>query len=370
MINIFQPCLGQEELARIQKVFESNWIGKGNEVLEFEKQFALSLNSAPPYFTSTTCATEGLFLAMELFGIGEGDEVIVPSISFVAVGSAVLASGADLVLCDCNPFTLNVTVDDILEKITPRTRAVYVTHYGGVPCDMDNILDVCACHRIKVIEDAACAPRSFYKGKAAGTLGDMGVWSFDAMKILVTGDGGMIYLKDPDAMNRAKESLYLGLPNKQTSGMDSQGDNWWEYDAVRPARRAIMNNISGAIGLEQLKKLPAFIQRRREIDERYREGFKGTKKIKLPPEIPKYRSSSYYMFWIQTPFRDQLARYLKLRGIYTTFRYWPLHRIPLFEGGAFLTHASYAADNTLNLPLHQSLTDEEVDYIIDTIKTF
>src|SRR6266481_98322 len=128
MINIFQPCLGTEEIAALSAVFASNWIGKGNATLEFEKGFATSLRADPGLFASTTCCTEGLFLATELFGVGPGDEVIVPSCSFVAVGSAVVASGAQLVFCDVDPRTMNVTVEQISARLTPSTKAVYITH--------------------------------------------------------------------------------------------------------------------------------------------------------------------------------------------------------------------------------------------------
>lgn len=370
MINIFQPCLGAEELAGVERVFKSNWIGKGKEVAAFEREFALSLNSWPEHFTSTTCATEGLFLAPELFGLWNYD-VIVPTISFVAVGNAVLAYRAKVVLCDVDPRTLCVRAEDIEKKLTASTKAVYVTHYGGVPCDMDPILDLCGKRNIKVIEDAACAPFATYKGRACGTMGDMGVWSFDAMKILVTGDGGMIYLKDPGLVERAKESLYLGLPGKSKSGMDSTGnDRWWVFDVNQPGRRAIMNDIAGAIGLAQMKKLPSFFNRRREIDRRYRTELGEVGWLQLCPPIPEHSTSSYYMFWIQTEHRDKLARYLLDNGIYTTFRYWPLHKTTLFRSNEHFPNANKAAEYTLNLPIHQSLTDDEVTKIIETIKSF
>ena len=372
MINIFQPCLGQEELDRIRAVFKSNWIGKGNEVSGFERQFAALLNTPPEHFTSTTCATEGLFLAPELFGLWNYD-VIVPTVSFVAVGNAVLAAEANLILCDVDPHTLNVRAEDIRKKLTASTKAVYVTHYGGVPCNMDPILALCRQRDIIIIEDAACAPGACYKGRACGTMGDMGVWSFDAMKILVTGDGGMIYLKDPDRIERAKESLYLGLPGKSKSGIDSTGnDRWWEFDVNRPGRRAIMNDIAGAIGLAQLAKLPAFINKRRAIEARYRDGLKDVAWLTLCPNVPESCTSSYYMFWVQTEHRDKLARHLLQHGIYTTFRYWPLHRIDFFEDDdphAF-PNADYAAARTLNLPIHQSLKEEDVTKVIETIKSF
>jgi len=377
MINIFQPCLGKEELEKIEEVFRSNWIGKGQQVLDFEKLFALSLGVDPQHFTSTTCCTEGLFLATKLFELGQGDEVIVPSISFVAVGSAVIACGAKLVLCDVDPHSLNVRASDIAPKISAKTKAVFVTHYGGVPYDMDPIIELCERNRIVIIEDAACAVQSFYKGRACGTLGDMGVWSFDAMKILCTGDGGMIYLKDKKLLEIAKEFLYLGLPGKQKSGMDRStdgGGNWWEFEVNRPGHRAIMNNIAGAIGLAQMEKLQDFICRRRKIDERYRRELNGIHWLKLPPDVPSYCQSSYYLFWIQTEYRDKLARYLLDNGVYTTYRYWPLHKVQYFSdaaGGIFsLPGAEEASRYTLNIPLHQSLSDDDVTKIIALIRSF
>lgn len=376
MINIFQPCLGDEELALIKEVFASNWIGKGNSTLAFEKGFAEMLKADPAHFTSTTSCTEGLFLATELFDIGPGDEVIVPTCSFVAVGNAVIASGAQLVFCDVDSRTLNVTAAHLTAVITPRTKAVYLTHYAGVACDMDPIMELCAKHHIVVIEDAACAVRSFYKGRACGTIGDMGIWSFDAMKTICTGDGGMIYLRRRELVEVAKESLYLGLPNRQKSGMDSsaQGSaNWWEYQIERPGRRAIMNNIAGAIGLAQLRKVDGFLARRRAIHDRYEAELKGLPWLQLPPEIPAHCESSYYFFWVQSPARSILAKYLLDHGVYSTFRYWPLHKLEFFRTRATVTGlsgAEYAASHTLDIPLHQSLSETDVTTIISLIRAF
>lgn len=377
MINIFQPSLGTEELKRLEEVFASNWIGKGQQVLDFERAFAESLGADPRHFTSSTCCTEGLYLAMQLFNLGPGDEVIIPSISFVAVGSAVMACGAKPVFCDVDRHSLNVRAEDIEGRITPATKAVYVTHYAGLPCKMDPILELCRGRDIRVIEDAACTVRSFYKERACGTLGDMGVWSFDAMKILCAGDGGMIYLRNREILEVAKEALYLGLPGKQKSGMDSSdagAANWWEFEVNRPARRAIMNNISGAIGIAQLEKLPGFLARRSEIDRRYREELEGLEWLKLPPPVPSDCRSSYYLFWVQTEYRDLLAQYLKDNGVYTTYRYWPLHKVKLFAEAAgrtpHLPGAEEASRCTLNIPLHQSLSDDDVAEIIRLIRKF
>jgi dTDP-4-amino-4,6-dideoxygalactose transaminase len=373
MINIFQPSLGKEELLEISKVFESNWIGKGKAVLDFEKGFALNLKTNPSNFLSTTCCTEAIFLSMPLFNIGAGDEVIVPSISFISVGSAVVDSGAKLVLCDVNKRTLNVQAKHIEQCITSKTKAVFINHYGGIPCEMNDIVELCREKNILLFEDSACAVRSFYKGKACGTFGDMGMWSFDAMKTLCTGDGAMIFLKDENTVEVAKETLYFGLPNRQKSGLDSSSENgkWWECQINRPGKRAIMNNIAGAIGLVQLQKLDEFIERRKHAYTTYMRELSSISWLQVPPDIQPDIESSYYFFWIQLEKRDLLAKYLLDQEIYSTFRYWPLHKVDFFNySSKGLDNSEIISQQTLNLPLHQSLSENDLDKVISAVKSF
>ena len=373
MINIFQPSLGNEELKEIEEVFKSNWIGRGNKVKEFEKLFAENLNEPAEKFYALSCCTEGLFLAAKIFNFKPGDEVIVPSVSFIAAGSAVVNSGADLVICDVDKYSLNATEKTIRDKITPNTKAIILNHYGGHPCDMDPIMKLAKKNKIFVIEDSACAIQSFYKGKACGTIGDMGIWSFDAMKSLVTGDGGMIYLKSEELLKIVQEECYLGLPARETSGIDKSNDNksiWWDVKINRPGRRTIMNNISGAIGIAQMKKLDGFQKRRKEIYEKYNNSFSNIECINIPPKLPSDSTNSYYFYWIQLEKRDELANFLKENNIYSTYRYWPLNDVDYFEINETLQNTDYAKRSTLNIPLHPSLTDNDVEKIITTIQDF
>ncbi len=374
MINFLQPALGQDELAAIADVFASNWIGRGSRVIEFERRFAQGLAADPEKFLSATCCTEGLFLAPHLYELAADDEVIVPSVSFIAVGSCVVASGARLVFCDVDPRTLNATPEIIESKLTKRTRAIVLNHYGGIPCDMDPILELCRSRGILVIEDTACALRSFYKGRACGTMADMGLWSFDAMKTLTTGDGGMIYIASQELATYAREYLYLGLPSRKKSGVDSAAGgvtNWWEITINCPGRRAIMNDVAGAIGLTQLAKLDGFIARRKQIYDAYCEQLAGLDWLELPPPVPSYVQPSHYFFWVQLEKRDQLARFLLERGVYTTFRYWPLHKVEYFKASeAVLPGSELASRRTLNLPLHQSLSAADVQRVVDAIREF
>ena len=374
MINIFQPNLGNEEIKEIKKVFASNWIGRGDQVKKFETNFAAGLSSDPKKFHATTSCTEGIFLSSEIFNFSEKDEIIVPSISFIACGSAVVNSGAKLVICDVDKHTLNATAELIQRKITKHTKAVILNHYGGFPCDMEPIMELARVNDIIVIEDSACAVKSFYKGKACGTIGDMGVWSFDAMKAIVTGDGGMIYLNSEILMTKAKELLYLGLSPKEKSGLDkltSGNEIWWDIEINAPGRRAIMNNVSAAMGLAQLAKLDKAITRRKQINEIYSEQLKDLDWMLIPPEIDKDSTSSYYFYWVQTKFRNKLANYLKDNGVYTTFRYWPLNRVKYFNlNENNLSNSDYATDSTLNIPTHPGLMETDITKIVDLLRKF
>lgn len=371
MINVFQPSLGMEELERIKKVFESNWLGKGKINDEFELGFAAHLNVDRRHVFTTNCCSEGLFASMHMFNIGPGDEVIMPTISFVGAGNAVCASGAKLALCDVDSRTLNVRACDIEEKISPNTKAIMFIHYGGVPCEMDEIMALAKKHNLYVIEDSACSVSSTYKGRACGTIGDMGMWSFDAMKILVCGDGSMLYFKDPELKIKAEKWLYFGLESK--SGYSNSIDKkWWEYDVSSFGHRAVMNDITAAMAVEQLKKLPGFIAKRKAIHEEYDRLLSDLSWLDTPPALADYCTSSYYFYHIQvkTAQRDDLAKYLREHGVYTTFRYFPLHRVKHYGINGSFPNADYSADHTLCLPIHQSLTMEDVATVAQLIREF
>jgi len=371
MINVFEPALRAEELEAVKKVFESNWVGKGRVTDQFEAQFAGFLGVERNLIRSVSCCTEGLFQAMAMIGAAPGDEVILPTISFVGAANAVAAYGARPVFCDVDPRTLNPTAELMERKITRRTKAVMILHYGGVPCDMDAISELVRERGLALVEDNACSVASRYRGKACGTFGDFGSWSFDAMKILVTGDGGMIFCKSPERAQQAEELVYLGLLSKSGFSTSNEG-RWWEFEIGSFGRRAIMNDISSAIGLEQLKKLSAFIARRKQIHESYDRLLSDLTWLQVPPEIPEYVESSYYFYWLQLPsgVRDRLAKYLRENDIYTTFRYYPLHWVKLYDSAGALPNAETSAQETLCIPIHQSLTDSQVEKICDCVKAF
>lgn len=371
MINVFQPALGREELEAVRQVFESNWPGKGQVTDRFEEAFAQHLGTDRALVRSVNSCTEGLFMAMALLGLGPGDEVILPSISFVGAANAIVACGARPVFCDVDSRSLNCTAATLEACVSNRTKAVVVLHYGGVACDMEAMSDLLKRRRILLIEDNACSVASRYHGAACGTFGDVSVWSFDAMKILVTGDGGMVRCRTPELAARAERLLYLGLGSESGLKKNVQ-TRWWEFDVSCCGRRGILNDIASAIGLAQLRKLASFLARRKQVHEYYDHELAGLDWLTCPPPVPGGSTSSYYMYWIQTRAdrRDRLATHLRRDGIYTTFRYYPLHRVPFFGADVRLPQTDRAADETLCLPLHASLSDEDLDRVVTSIRRF
>ena len=369
-IDVFRPSCGAEELAAVATTFESGWIGKGCKVAEFEAAWAAHIGVEESHVVSVNSATEGLFQTCKLLNLQPGDEVILPSIHFIGAANAVCGNRAAPVFCDVDPHTLNPTVEHI-EQAYGRwhTRAVILLHYGGVAQELETIRKWCERKGVCLIEDAACAQATQYQGKAAGTWGHFGIWSFDAMKVISTGDGGMVYCDHRrDDAERLRCNIYLGMDTE--SGLSSDKDKWWEYSVSVPGRRSIMNDIAASIGLEQLKKLPEFVERRKQIEAIYDEclydvplRFKGDQLFNLLRQ-----GATPYFYWIQTPRRDELAKYLREHNVYVTFRYYPLHWV--FKTGQHLPGAEYAANNTLLLPLHQGLSDDDVQYVCDKVKEF
>ena len=363
--------MGQREIEAVARVFESNWTGKGRLTAQFEEMFAHHLRVDRPLVRSVACCTEGLFQSIELLLLKAGDEVVLPAISFVGMANAIAARGVTPVFCDVDPRTLNATAATIEARLTPKTKAVAIVHYGGLPCEMDEIVILTRSRGIPLIEDSACSVASTYRGRACGTFGAIGVWSFDSMKILVTGDGGMMYLQESQLAQRAEEALYLGLRTK--SGLSSEAaQHWWEFEIAGFGRRAIMNDITAAIGLEQLDRLPSFIRRRHEIHEQYDRELEGINGLVTPPRIPEHMTSSFYLYWIQTQpeKRDRLARFLRDKGVYSTFRYYPLHLVKRYGAQARLPSAEAAALSTLCIPIHQSMTEGDVTQVGSGIREF
>ncbi|EHR52771.1 putative PLP-dependent enzyme possibly involved in cell wall biogenesis [Saccharomonospora marina XMU15] len=370
MINIFQPSFGDEELAAVREVLESRWVGKGTKVELFERAWADHIGASAEQVTALSSCTAATFVAMELIEVGPGDEVVLPSVSFVGVANAIAARGARPVFCDVDGRTLNPTVANVAAALTERTKAVAVLHYGGQPGAIAEIAELCRDRGLWLIEDAANAQASSVAGKPAGTFGDIAVWSFDHGKIAVAVEGGMLYARDPALVEKAAKLAYLGL--EQRSGFDEArraATRWWEFDVCSFSPRRIMNDVFAAIGLVQLSRLPEAVARRREIAAEYDRALASVPGLVLAPPVPAGHVTSHYLYWVQLApsVRDTVARELYDRGIYTTFRYELLHKVPAYGAKVELPGAEYASARTLCLPLHQELSDADVETVTSAL---
>jgi dTDP-4-amino-4,6-dideoxygalactose transaminase len=371
VINVFQPDLGPAELEALRQVIESRWLGYGARAKAFEKAFAQHIDVPKEEVFSISCCTEGLFQALAVIGLREKDEVILPTISFVGAANAVVSAGARPIFCDVDPQSLNPRLHHIEQSITSNTKALIILHYGGWAVELPEIARFCRDKRIILIEDAANSVASRVGGRACGTFGDIGIWSFDAMKVLVTGDGGMIWCRNTELREIIGRNINLGLTIE--SGLSSPAETrWWEFDVATFGRRAMLNDVAASLGLVQLERLADFVMRRKAIFNLYIKSLAEVEWIDLPPKYPHEMQSTYYFFWIQCQpdVRDALAKYLRDHGVYTTFRYYPLHLIPVYKNSHSLPLAEHAAQRTLLLPLHQGVSEEDVYLIAELIRRF
>jgi dTDP-4-amino-4,6-dideoxygalactose transaminase len=370
MIRIFQPTLGQEELDAIAEVFADQWPGTGPRVKAFERAFAAYVGVEGEQMIAVTSCTEGLFQSVAALELGPSTEVIVPTISFIGAAHAVRAAGARLRLVDVDPLTLNPRPEHVEEALSSQTRAILLLHFGGRLDWIQDITELARKRNVVLIEDSACALGGKQDGVSYGTFGDIGVWSFDAMKLLVTGDGGMIRIGEDALRRKVFSGVYMGGATSGLEGAENSRAQWWEVNPPDWGRRSYMNDLTAAIGLVQLRRVEGFIQRRRQIAQTYNMAFEAIPWIQLPPTAPI--ESVPYFYWIQTPayIRDNLASYLRDCGIYTTFRYWPLHRTMLYADAGHYPGAEVASNTTLLLPVHQNLSDSDVARIVDSVIAF
>lgn len=368
MISVFGSDVGDAEIQAVERCMRSQWLGFGGEVGRFEKAFAAKLGL--PDFAMVDSGSNALYLAVHLLGLPPGSEVIVPSFTWVSCAQAVLLAGHNPVFCDVDPVTMNVRREDIEQCMTSRTRAVMVVHHAGLPVEIEPIMEL----DLPVIEDAAHAVHARRRGRPCGGFGDIGIYSFDAVKNLTAGEGGGITCADPRLVERARCLRYCGIGKSgfDASGADGRGDaRWWEYDISEPFIKMLPTNIAASIALVQLSRLEAMQARRRQIWDAYREAFRDIPEVELPADAHDGDRHGLFTFCIRAPRRDDLARTLYRKGIYTTLRYHPLHLNALYgQTSGRLPNCEHLNATALSLPLHPRLSDEDIERIVSEIRRF
>ena len=366
MIEVFRPNMGDEEVAEVSSVLRSGWIGLGPKTAEFEKRFAAF--SGTGYCVGLSSGTAALDMAMKLLEVNHGHEVIVPTMTFVSTAHAVCSNLATPIFVDVDPVTMNLDIEDVERKISPRTRAIIPVHYGGRPVDMDALRQIAG--DIPIVEDCAHAAGSRYMGKPVGGLGDIGCFSFHAVKNLAMGDGGAITMNHHAWYERAKKLRWLGIDKGTWDRTEMDRSYWWEYQVEEIGLKCHMNDISASIGLVQLKKLPKMNARRRDIVRMYMEGLGDIEQVELPPQDDDQYESSWHIFHIKCESRDELSIFLQENKINTGVHYKPIHVYPCYGNRTYLKTAEALFKCILSLPMYPSLTDGQVEYVIEKIRQF
>lgn len=369
MIKSARGCCGTEELAEVKEAFEYGYFGLAYKTNEFEMELGKYLGTARHVITTNT-GTTALHLALDTIGIKPGDEVIMPSFTFVATAQAVTMCGAKPVFCEVHPDTFLIDVEDVKKKITDKTKAIIPVHYAGRPCDMDALLQIGEETGIRIVEDAAHAIGSSYNGKKIGSFGDITCFSFDSIKVMTCGEGGAIVTNDEAFEDLSRKKRLLGIDRKAMHVKDWKQRSWI-YDVPTAGYRYHMSNINAAIGLAQIKKLDGFIAKRRELCHQYDALLAGVEGVVCMPDAYDSMAPFMYVIRVKNGLRNKLKDYLMQNDIESGISYIPCHRFSLYqnsENNYPVTEAIF--EEVLCLPLHYELTDENVRTVVSCIKDF
>jgi dTDP-4-amino-4,6-dideoxygalactose transaminase len=370
------PEIDDDEINAVNECLRSGWITTGPITKQFEAEFAGYLGGDCEAI-SVNSATAGLHLALEALGIGPGDEVVLPTLTFTATAEVVRYLGADPVLADVDPVTLNMSVNAIKAVVTPRTKAVMPVHYGGLACDMDPIIEFARAHGLYVIEDAAHAFPTRYKGCLIGTLAsDVTVFSFYANKTMTTGEGGMIITRDPELAARARTMRIHGISRDVFDRFVSKTPSWF-YEVVAPGYKYNLTDIASALGIQQLRKIDRFLARRHRLAQRYFEEL-ARLPLLLPADATHGGMHSWHLYVVRVtgaaPIgRNALIEKLSEHGIGTSVHYIPLHRHPYWRRRYQLRpeqfpEADAAYECMVSLPLYTRMTDEDQTRVIRVLR--
>lgn len=363
-IPLFDLNFDEKEEQAVLNVLRSKWISTGPKTLEFEEKFGKLLNV--DYAVALANCTVALHLALKVVGINKGDEVICPSLTFVATVNAVKYLDAIPVFADVSSLeNLTIASKDIEAKITDKTKAIIVMHYGGFACDMDAIMDIAKRYNLKVIEDACHGPLSEYKGKKLGTIGDVGCFSFFSNKNISTGEGGMLVTNNKGFYDRTKLLRSHGMTSMSYERAKGHST---EYDVIESGYNYRMDDIRSAIGLVQLDKIQKDLEKRAEIRKVYVSLLNNIDSIIIPFKDNVEFSSNYVMPILLNNStykkRNEVRSKLVDLGIQTSVHYPAVHRFSIYkENYVNLPNTDYVANNLITLPMYSNLTVEEVKYI-------
>lgn len=368
MIPVSRPSTGPEELEALKKVLGSGWLGLGAVTAQFEEAVKAYLGAR--HVVAVNNGTSALHLGLDALGIGPGDEVIVPSLTYAASIQAILAAGAAPVFCESREDDLLMDLDDVKRRITPHTKAVMPVHYCGNPCDMDALLALAKQYGFWVIEDAAHAFGSTYKGRKIGSFGHATCFSFDPIKTITCGEGGAVVVHDDSIAEKLRCKRILGID--KDAWRRYQNSRSWFYEVTTQGFRYHMPNFCAAIGIVQIKKVDEFIRRRREICRLYDAAFSDLKTIKTLRINYDEVTPHIYVVRVLNGRRNEFMDFLKERGVETGVHYIANHIHPAFKRYVYepLPKATRLWREIVTLPLYYDMADPEVNTVIEAVTAF
>jgi perosamine synthetase len=368
------PDVGDEEIAEVLDVLRSGWLTTGPKARDFEREFAATVGAK--HAVAVNSCTAALHLALEAAGIREGDEVLVPTMTFAATAEVVAYFKAKPVLIDCIQNTLNLDTNRIEQAITDKTKAIIPVHFAGHPCDMDPILSIAHAYDLRVIEDAAHALPARYHGKMVGSISESTCFSFYATKNITTGEGGMLTTDNPEYAARARMMSLHGLSRDAWNRYSAEGS--WYYEILSPGFKYNLTDIAAALGLAQLKKCDRFWKTRERYATLYSEGFRDMPEVVCPQASPNVQHA-WHLYAIQLELdrlrisRNEFIHRLQQAGIGCSVHFIPLHLHPYYrERFGYQPKdfplASRIFQRVLSLPLYSKMTETDVARVIETVR--
>jgi len=364
------PEISEDEIQAVVATLRSGWLTTGPKVRQFEKDFSRYVGSR--HTVAVNSGTAALHLALDAVGITEGDEVIVPTMTFAATAEVVLYLKARPVLVDCKRDTLNIDPDQIEKAITPKTKAIIPVHFGGRPSEMGRILEIARHHNLRVIEDAAHAVPARYGRKMVGTIGDITCFSFYATKTITTGEGGMVTTDNSEWAEHMRVMSLHGISKDAWKRYTADGP--WSYEILYPGYKYNLTDLAAAIGVEQLKKCDRFWEVRQRYANLYNRGFRDVQEITAPPSV-NGSQHAWHLYVIQLNLeqlsinRSEFITLLKERGIGTSVHFIPLHLHPFYRDKfgyrpEDFPEASSAFERIVSLPIYPKMTEADVQEVI------
>ncbi|GAJ38343.1 DegT/DnrJ/EryC1/StrS family aminotransferase [Saccharococcus caldoxylosilyticus] len=369
------PDIGEEEINEVIDSLHSGWLTTGPKTKQFEQDFVNFLGGNVEAI-AVSSATAGLHLALEAIGVGPGDEVITTPYTFTATAEVIRYLGAHPVFVDINPDTFNIDPNKIEEKITSKTKAIIPVHFAGLSCEMDEILTIARSYGLKVVEDAAHALPTTYKGRLIGTLeSDVTVYSFYATKTLATGEGGMIVTRNPEIAKRCRVMRLHGISRDAFDRYTSNKPSWY-YEVIAPGFKYNLTDLASSLGIHQLRKVYKFQKKRQEMAENYNEAFKDLPII-LPPKAKENDLHAWHLYVIRLTddvriSRESFIEQMFQKGIGCSVHFIPLHIQPYWRDTYQLQPEDYPNalanyKHAVSLPLYTKMTEEDQERVIKAV---